>query len=264
MRTNRNQVLNAGVCLLVTVVISLWETSASAATILQLYLEGATYDSATESWVLAPLNSNIEDPFRLWAIGNVSGPGGEGLIEDVRLSAVYDTSFSIGISLNPSTTDFFGKFTDPSTPSDPGMPIQTVTDGSTPELGDGPGTLAPHGEYGEGRTWQEFDLGNFTTPGDSPSGDFSNFFPEPVDDMGFQINVYEISVTPLTEDSLSGLVIHFDLYNTIKATNHAKFAPFSHDATFAPQPSSVILAGMGLLGMFGYGWRKRKINYQLS
>lgn len=245
--------------LLSSAVVCLSGTSAQAEPILQLYLEGSTYDAATESWVLAPPGSSGGDPFRLWALGNVSGPGGKGDIIDVFLSAVYDSGIEIDISLTPSRAggigvDVFAGFIDPSTPSDPGMPTLHPL-GDRPVLGDG--TLLPaHGEYGVGRTWQEFSLGDFDQA-DSPGGDFINTVPDPVG-LGFQINVYEIRVTSPSGASLSGLEIHFDLYNTIEANNHAKFAPFSHDATIIPEPSSLILAGMGCFGMFGYRIRRRR------
>src|SRR5690606_3609302 len=103
-----------------------------AAPILQLYVEGATYDSESESWVYTARGSSGGDPFRLWAIGNVSGPGGKGTIYDVRLAAAYDESYDhIEISLSPVTTGGYGGFTDPSIPFETGAWIQTNTDGST-------------------------------------------------------------------------------------------------------------------------------------
>lgn len=243
-------------------VLCLGQARVHAEPILQLYLEGSTYDPVTESWMLKPAGSSSGAPFRIWALGNVDGPGGKGTIFDVRLSTVYDTSFGdVDISLTPSTTGGFEGFTDPSTPAAPTF-IQTVSDGSTPLLGDGR-PLPRHGEYGEGRTWQEFGLGDFTLA-DSPSGNFIDTVPDP-GPLGFQINVYEISVSSTANSSLSGLEIHFDLYNSIEAKNHAKFAPFSHDAisqdadaTLLPEPSSLLLAGMGALGLVGYGLRCRK------
>src|SRR5688500_15939669 len=59
---------------------------AQAVPVLQLYVEGATYDG-TETWTETGPN-----PCRLWVIGNVAGPGGKGVLNNVRLSAVYDTT----------------------------------------------------------------------------------------------------------------------------------------------------------------------------
>src|SRR4030043_132428 len=61
--------------------------SVLAIPILQLYAEGATYNSATESWEVDFSEGNV---LRLWAIGNVDGPGGKGTIYDVKLAVAYE------------------------------------------------------------------------------------------------------------------------------------------------------------------------------
>jgi len=71
--------------------------------ILQLYIEGAHYDPDTESWVVAPPGSSGGGGFNLWAIGNVSGPGGAGTISHVRLSASYSADSDVTIHLTPTT-----------------------------------------------------------------------------------------------------------------------------------------------------------------
>jgi len=55
------------------------ERSLYAVPVLQLYLEGGVYDEATNSWVMAPPGSSGGRPFRLWAVGNVSGPSAKGV-----------------------------------------------------------------------------------------------------------------------------------------------------------------------------------------
>jgi len=53
--------------------------------------------------------------------------------------------------------------------------------------------------------------------------------------------------------------LHFDLYNTDVKRNGTitvdDFAPFSHDAEAVPEPPTVFLFGLGLLGL--WGWTKR-------
>lgn len=64
--------------LLVGVVSALIPISAGALPLLQLYVEGATYDDTHESWVFEPSGS---DPIRLWVIGNVAGSGGAAAVQ---------------------------------------------------------------------------------------------------------------------------------------------------------------------------------------
>ena len=219
-------------------------STAQAVPVLQLYLEGATYDTATETWVLVPPDSSSGEPFRLWTLGNISGPGGHGPLADVRLSVSYEAvAVAPTITLTPSTTGGYGGWLDPTTPIAPTY-LQTVTDGSVPVLGDG-GNLPSHGQFGPGMHWQEFSLGDFNETGSSVA-DVIGEFPLNPTETGGHINVYEVSV--LAE---SDMVLHFDLYDTLYSNNHAKFAPFSHDAEIVPIPGAAVLAiaGFGLVGI---------------
>jgi len=212
-----------------------------AVPLLQLYVEGGEYDSATETWVV---HTN-GDPIRLWVIGNTGGPEGQP-IYDVRLAAAYESPES-GIdpvfTITGSTTGGYGGFTDPSQASDPTY-LQTVTDGSRPTLDDGT-PLGPHGIYGAGTDWQEFALGDFELI-DSPLADFMSAFPA-AGAIGAQVNVYEITV------SGDPGWIHFDAYNHV-ASGNSVFAPFSHDSEASPVPepaTAVALACIGLGGLVG-------------
>lgn len=234
--------------------------SVKAVPVLQLYVEGASYDTEHESWVFAVTDG---DPIRLWVIGNISGPGGKGAIEGVKLSIVYpdplpgDSGSAVSINITPTTTGGFGGFTDPGTPTPP-APIHLQTDeaGNIPILYDGK-TLATHGVYGDGWEWQEFMLGDFATP-DSPGADFIYQFPDPVPGSDFQINAYEITVTGPASD------LHFDAYDHVQSKNHAKavFAPFSHDAGTGinerlPEPGTLALLALGLFGLYGVSVRRQ-------
>lgn len=236
--------------LVVAMAVFLGASAAQGTPALQLYLEGATYDAETESWVLAPSGSSGGDPFRLWALGNVDGPGGHGPLANVRLSVAYDAvEVAPTITLTPTTTGGYGGWFDPTTPGAPTF-LQTVTDGSLPILGDG-SDLPSHGIFGPGTHWQEFGLGDFNETGSSV-GDVIGEFPLNPPDMGGHINVYDISVL-----NASGMTLHFDLYNTLIADNHAKFAPFSHDAAIVPVPPAALLAMVG----FGFaGIVKRRLS----
>ncbi len=194
---------------------------------LQLYIEGATYDS--ETWV-TPNN-----PFKLWVIGNVSGPGSRGSISNAFLAVAYPGSESGAITITPITTAVVA---DPSIPSAPQFD-KTVTNGSVPVLSDGK-ELPSHGIYGTGTSWTQYRIGNFTL-NDSPVGDLTNTFPPTWYAGTGQINAYDVVVTGYSW-------VHFDAFNTVAAGNKAKFAPFSHDAeaTQVPEPGILILLGIAM------------------
>lgn len=252
--------------LVISVLAGVVAADARAEAELQLYLEGATYDTQTDTWVLTAASDGSSQPIRLWAIGNVSA---KGTIWDVKLAVAYDAEYdelygggpggTLPLSLVGSTTGGYGGFTDATTPGDPTL-LQHVTDGSVPTLGDGR-DLPSHGEYGDGIAWQEFALGDFDQT-DSPIADFIGSFPDPTAKMG-QINVYEISV--LANTGLHGVRLHFDLYDHYEGGNHSKyvFSPFSHDGdgtmSFVPAPPAHVgLIGMALAGLVGHLWRRRR------
>lgn len=214
---------------------------ASAVPVLQLYIEGASYDSGTQSWYVAG------GDFRLWAIANLGGPGGTGgtTIGNVRLSAVYDDPGTpVTITVTPTKiggTGTYNGFTDAAQSAAPTF-IRIVTDGSTPRIG-GDSFLPGHGEYGAGKTWYEFALGDFNAA-DSQLGDFVGTFPIPGTGTTAQINAYDVHV--------EGADAHFDLYGTItnaRGKTSYVFAPFSHDATdgsrSVPVPATLVLLGIG-------------------
>jgi hypothetical protein len=205
-------------------------TAASAVPTLQLYIDGATYDPISETWVTTATS------FDLWVLG-VSP------VEDVKLSVAFMTGEAGSISFTPTTAgDFDGVLgdDDPSTPAAPVF-VQTSADGAVPIQGDGT-PLATHGIYGPGVSFLEYNLGDFTLT-DSPIGDYQGI-PVSFPDVG-QINVYSVVVTGFE----SG--VHFDAYDhTVTGKDGAQvkyvFAPFSHDAE-VPEPSAaLLLLGSGL------------------
>lgn len=233
--------------------------TAAAEPILQLYIEGSTYDEASETWLITrPAN----EPLKVWAIGNVDGGGGKGTIFNVKMAFAYSSGAGdVTLDIVPTTTGGVGGFTDPSVPQQPTL-LGVHTDGGRPALSDGK-LLPSHGEYdiyGNQTHWQEWYLGDMALT-DSPIADFIDAFPDaPVDPAG-TINAYEIHVTGL----VPGEWVHIDLYDSIASKNKAKaiFAPFSHDAgnsvtepdeeepppaVPAPGVIGIVLAGLAVIG----------------
>lgn len=218
---------------------------AKAVPVLQIYVEGATYDTGSESWVLGGVNS-----FNLWVIGNVGGPGGKGTIFDVKLSAAVATGETGTITLTSTTTSLL---TDPSAPAAPIFNGKSA-DGAIPLLGDG-SSLPTHGVYGAGTSFYEWGLGDLALK-DSPIADFMTVYPTSFTANAGQINAYHVTVSGFSS-------VHFDAYDHVASGTafKYKFAPFSHDGeTTSPIPEpetyAMLLAGLGLLGFVA---RRRKL-----
>jgi hypothetical protein len=222
--------LRTAAAFLSAILLTVLAAPANAVPALQIYIQGAIYDSVDETWVAT---ASVFSPIRLWIVGNVDGPGGTGELYDVRAAFSYGSDAgNVSLEITPVTTGGYGGFYDPSTPTGPTL-LGTHTDGSRPTLANGK-SLAFHGEYGAATYWQEWALGDFDLV-DSPIADFINSFPEaPLDPMG-QINAYDIAVGGLAP----GAAVNVDVYGyylTDADKVKAVFAPFSHDGAFSQIP----------------------------
>jgi len=182
--------------------------SAHAIPVLQIYIDGATYNTDTETWVVT------DSEFDLWVIGNVEAVG---TILDVKLVASF-FGISGSMTLTPKMTT---TITDPSTPAAP--TLSTSGTGSHT-------TLPDHGIFNDPTMagWQDYCLGDMPLL-DSPIADFngSETFPSSFPNSG-QVNVYRVVMEGWTK-------VHFDAYGeTINSANGKKSfwkSPFSHDGT---------------------------------
>lgn len=208
---------------------SVFTHDAAAVPTLQLYIEGAEYDTSTQSWMITSHHPII------WVIGDTRCKS----IYDVKLTMAFYSSESPVITLTPVTASpgslpFSGDSSVPCVPVIGGSGFGTI-----PLTGDGT-PLPNHGIYGPGVNWVSYEIGDFTLT-DSPIGDYCNGVPTTFSSMG-QINAYQIDIAG------SGWV-HFDTYDhVVIGKNHAKyvFAPFSHDAEAAPEPATMALVALGL------------------
>jgi hypothetical protein len=225
---------------------------------LQLYVEGATYNTNNSTWTI---NSSIGDSIRLWVIGNSRNPLG------VHLELASPTVDGMTFTITPDRIGGTGTYTTPggSSPfSDSGLPA-APTLGAT-GTGQPPDIHQPHGIYGPNVTWHQILLGNFTAD-NTHIADFSGTSPiNPGSHIG-TIFAYDITFTGAAPGATFPNPVNIDGAFSPYGANDK--APFSHTARGSfggpggvfppspvPEPSTMAIAVLGTLGFVGFNIRR--------
>lgn len=233
---------------------------------LQIYIPGATYDTATETWVI-----NSYD-YQLWVIGAHLE------VNDVKITAAFptDENGSIHVTwLDPSSSDYGGtEYPNISTVTfiDPDLVTHDTNRLSYEAYRTSYATSNPNpATYGFGSgTPLDGDGAQIPSHGVFPT-DFYEYF---IGDLGTDKTVQNYIPGDEWGDIADGEIKKFDISvsgyswvdiiaydHVIKSNNKAKyvFTPFSHDgASTIPEPATMLLLGSGLLGLGWFGRKKTK------
>ncbi|MDH4208709.1 MAG: choice-of-anchor N protein [Anaerolineae bacterium] len=219
------------VCGVLVILLAAAVGPAEAVPDLQLYIEGAEWDDATETWV------TTTSDFNLWVIGANQAIGG------VKVAAALEsdadpTSGTVTLESAIESVSYSGS----GGSGDGGGGFAN----GTPTMGNG-SPLPPHDIY---PTWfGTVNVGDFLTPYTETVYDMQ---PGETGSAPGEIQYVHVTIEGFER-------VHFDAYNhTIIGKYKARFAPFSHDAGIVPEPGTLLLLCPGIAGLLVVRRRGRR------